>query len=60
MTYTYECTNESCNTKKIDITKPMSECSRIEYCPECGKELKRIYSANVNLRFEGSYNNSKQ
>jgi predicted nucleic acid-binding Zn ribbon protein len=58
MTYTYECTNSNCSTTQVDITKPMSECSREEFCSECGHKLSRIFKANINLRFDGSYNNS--
>jgi predicted nucleic acid-binding Zn ribbon protein len=58
MTYTYECTNKNCSTYQVEITKPMSECSREEYCPECGTKLEKVYKVNVNLMFNGSYNNS--
>lgn len=60
MTYTYKCENEECTTKQVDIDKPMSECSRTEHCSECGHELYRVYITNVNLMFEGSYNNSNK
>lgn len=58
MTYTYECLNPQCKTTQVNITKPMSECSREEYCSECGHKMNRIFKTNINLCFEGSYNNS--
>ena len=29
----------------FEVRKPMSECARIETCPECGKPSERVYTA---------------
>lgn len=60
MTYTYECTNENCSINQVEITKSISECSREEHCVECNYKLSRVFKTNVNLMFEGSYNNSNK
>ena len=60
MIYTYKCENTNCNVNQVEIDKPIPECSRLEYCKECGQELSRVYQANVNLMFDGSYNNSNK
>lgn len=44
MIYEYEC--EKCD-KNFDVVKPMSESSRLEYCPDCGNEGNRVFSCNV-------------
>jgi len=40
-TYKYKC--EKCN-EEIEITKPMADSSKEEFCEECKHPLKRIYS----------------
>ena len=44
--YEYKCNNIKCvnHNVLITITKPMLECSKLEYCKKCKKELKRNYS----------------
>ena len=41
MTYSYEC--EKCDVK-FDISKSMSDSSRLENCPNCGIVANRIFS----------------
>jgi putative FmdB family regulatory protein len=40
MIYDYRC--YGCE-KDVEVIKPMSECSRRETCPDCLKELSRLY-----------------
>jgi predicted nucleic acid-binding Zn ribbon protein len=44
--YEYKCNNLKCKNHNvlITITKPMSECSKLEYCEKCKEELQRDYS----------------
>ncbi len=51
--YNYSC--PKCG--EIVLCKRMTE-PDYTICPYCDSELTRIYRANVNLMFEGSYNNS--
>ena len=44
MRYSYKCKNTKCVIKVITVTKPMSQCSRVEYCNECGDKLERVYN----------------
>ncbi len=53
--YNYHC--EKCGD--ITLCKKMSEPDYTE-CPFCDSELERIYGANINLMFEGSYNNTNK
>lgn len=39
--YNYVC--PECDLS-FDVKKPMSEASRAEYCPECGKRAERKYT----------------
>ena len=41
MTYEYKC--EHCN-QSMNVSKPISECDKKEYCAECNNELKRVYT----------------
>jgi len=62
VTYTFRCTNEFCENFKIDgfdIEKDINE-ETDNRCPFCASEVKRVYKkVNVGLRFDGSYNNSR-
>lgn len=42
MTYSYKCLLCS---KETEITKPMSDSDRVEYCEICESELIRVYNA---------------
>lgn len=53
--YNYRCPQ----CKEIQLEKKMSE-PDYKICPYCDSELSRIYGANVNLIFNGSYNNSNK
>lgn len=46
MFYNYICTNDKCKNHfgEITIRKPMSECSREEYCQLCGSKMERPMS----------------
>ena len=46
MIYTYKCSN--CNNEFL-IKKDMKESSSKELCPDCGKELKRVWSTSYKL-----------
>lgn len=48
--YEYKC--EKCNTTTT-INKPMSECSREEFCSKCKNKLSRVYSVGM-TRYNGS------
>ena len=52
MIYNYKCNNEECSKHGKDqpINKPMSESSKVEYCTECGEELKRDYSGGASIK----------
>jgi predicted nucleic acid-binding Zn ribbon protein len=45
--YEYKCTNIECNKRNeiIEITKPMSEATKTEYCEECKQELQKVFSS---------------
>jgi hypothetical protein len=47
MRYEYKCSDEACTSfgKIVDVSKPMQESSRREYCPTCLKEMDRVYSS---------------
>ena len=55
----YEYTCKVCNIT-TNITKPMSESTRKEYCKECGGALRRVYGCLINTRFPGSHNSEYQ
>jgi putative FmdB family regulatory protein len=44
--YDYLC--EKCD-KEAEVVKPMADSSRIENCPDCGNEMRRLYSAKVHF-----------
>ena len=44
MTYKYEC--KSCEIVSL-IDKPMSESGRVEICPVCKSELKRVWESSA-------------
>ncbi len=49
MTYIYKCRNASCKAagKAINVTKPMSDSSKDEWCDSCRKQLSRVYGGNT-------------
>ena len=55
MTYTYEC--ENCG--KFEIVQSMKD-DPLKTCPKCKAKVKRVYTANVNLNFNGSYNSTRK
>lgn len=54
MTYTYKC--PKCG--EFDIEQSMKD-NPIEKCPTCDSEVARVYKANINLNFKGSYNSTR-
>lgn len=42
-TYPYECEKHG----SFEVIKPMSEASREENCPKCGKLAKRVWGCNI-------------
>lgn len=49
MRYQYKCSNPDCNKhdEVVIITKPMAECSRVEYCESCGEAIERTLDSLV-------------
>jgi hypothetical protein len=49
MRYRYECINPECsaNGDVVVIQKPMSECSRVEFCESCGEVIERTMDSLV-------------
>lgn len=43
----------------IKLQRKISEVE-FKICPRCDSKLERIYQANVNLMFDGSYNNANK
>lgn len=56
--YSYECTNTACRHQFTVEARINEEPNK--HCPRCSIEGKRIYVANVNLNFNGSYNNTRK
>lgn len=55
--YAYKCVNEKCESyeKEVDISKPMSESSREEFCEDCKEILQRIFSLAGHQTFGDGY-----
>lgn len=51
--YDYKC--KKCN-KEIEITKPMKDATKEEFCSECGEKLERIITGARSVwKCSGSY-----
>lgn len=46
MTYEYTCDKCDLDT---EVVKPMSESSNPESCEQCGNNLRRVYSSNIQI-----------
>ena len=49
MRYQYKCSNPSCDKHDeiVIVSKPMAECSRVEYCEWCGEVIERTIESCV-------------
>lgn len=49
MRYRYACNNPTCDKhdEVVTIVKPMSECSRVEFCESCGEIIERTMDSLV-------------
>ena len=45
--YEYKCTNVECKKRNevIEITKPMANATKPEFCEECGTPLQKVFSS---------------
>jgi len=57
--YSYVCSNKDCkNSIGFEIERNIND--KTEECPLCNSKVNRIYQMpNVNLNFNGSFNNSR-
>lgn len=47
MRYMYKCNDDTCSVGDMTILKPMSECSKVELCPNCKKPMVRVYKTAI-------------
>ena len=49
MRYRYVCNNSICDKRDevVIVSKPMAECSRVEYCECCGEVIERTIESCV-------------
>ena len=47
--YNYACNNEKCEKKdvSVEVWKPMSECSREEFCECCGEKMEKTIESYI-------------
>jgi predicted nucleic acid-binding Zn ribbon protein len=59
MTYTYKCPNHFCPIESFDVERSIKD-THDEFCSKCGsKAERRFVPTNINLNFQGSYNNTR-
>lgn len=47
MKYNYKCYTQDCGVEIVTINKPLKDCGNIEICPNCKKQLTRVYSVGI-------------